>query len=84
MAVGPVLASAGGKGKYRRRVRIAILLTFNIIIKFNLTILLARPIPGGDWTLSLCVWFHRHARVFVWGSIATAQASADLQLASLS
>ena len=22
--------------------------------------LLARPIPGGDWTLSLCVWLHRH------------------------
>ena len=42
MAVGPVLASAGGKGKYRRRVRIAILLTFSIIIKSNLTILRAR------------------------------------------
>ena len=42
MAVGPVLASAGGKGKYRRRVRIAILLTFNIIIKSNLTILRTR------------------------------------------
>ena len=39
MAVGRVLASAGGKGKYRRRVRIAILLAFNIIIKSNLTLL---------------------------------------------
>ena len=42
MAVGPVLASAGGKGKYRRRARIAILLAFNIIIKSNLTILRTR------------------------------------------
>ena len=37
-----MLASAGGKGKYRRRVQIAILLTFNIIIKSNLTILRTR------------------------------------------
>ena len=37
-----MLASAGGKGKYRRRVRIAIHLTFNIIIKSSLTILRTR------------------------------------------
>ena len=24
------------------------------------SVILARPIPGGDWTLSLCVWLHRH------------------------
>ena len=42
MAVGPVLASAGGKGKYRRRVQTAILLPFNIIIKSNLTFVRTR------------------------------------------